>query len=110
MEYSRLSSDGRDGTARRSTLYRDRHPQPEDIFWPIEISNSTLAVDLGIKQEIYAAAGIQEYWVMNLQRSVLVVFRDLTTAGYQSETIFASGKISPLAFSDVSIDLQQLFP
>lgn len=93
----------------RSTLYRDRHPQPEDIFWLIEISNSTLAVDLGIKQKIYAAAGIQEYWVMDLQKSVLVVFRDLTIAGYQSETIFTTGTISPLAFSDVSIDLQQLF-
>jgi hypothetical protein len=33
----------------------------------------------------------------------------LTTAGYQSETIFASGTISPLAFEDVSINLQQLF-
>ncbi len=93
----------------RSTLYRDRHPHPEDIFWLIEISNSTLAVDLGIKQQIYAAAGIKEYWVMNLQRSVLVVFRDLTTVGYQSETIMTSGTISPLAFNDVSIELQQLF-
>jgi Uma2 family endonuclease len=93
----------------RSTLYRDRHPQPADIFWLIEVSNSTLAIDLGIKQEIYAAAGIQEYWVMNLQRSVLVVFRDPTTAGYQSETSFTSGVISPLAFADISIDIQQLF-
>jgi Uma2 family endonuclease len=93
----------------RATLYRDRHPQPEDIFWLIEISNSTLAVDLGIKREIYAAAGIQEYWVMNLQKSLLVVFRDLTTMGHQSETIFSGGTISPLAFKDVSIELQQLF-
>jgi Uma2 family endonuclease len=93
----------------RSTLYKDRLPQVEDIFWLIEVSNSTLAIDLGIKQEIYAEAGIQEYWVMNLRESVLVVCRDLTTAGYQSETSFTSGVISPLAFADISIDIQQLF-
>ena len=93
----------------RSTLYRDRHPDPADIFWLVEISNSTLAIDLGIKKEIYAAAGIQEYWVMNLQESILIVFRDLTTAGYQSEIRFTSGSISPLTFEDISIDIQQLF-
>lgn len=91
------------------TLYRDRHPQPEDIFWLIEVSNSTLARDLGIKKDIYADAGISEYWVMNLQESVLIVFRDLTESGYQLETRFNSGTISPLAFPDLSIDVQRLF-
>jgi Uma2 family endonuclease len=92
-----------------AALYRDRHPQPEDIFWLIEISDSTLAKDLGMKKDIYAAAGIPEYWVMNLQTSVVVVFRDLTTSGYQSETQFNSGTISPVAFPDLSIDVLQLF-
>ena len=91
------------------TRYRDRHPQVSDIFWLIEISNSTLVKDLGIKKDIYADAGISEYWVMNLQESVLVVFRDLTTSGYQSETRLNSGTISPLSFPDISIDVQQLF-
>jgi Uma2 family endonuclease len=91
------------------TLYRDRHPQVSDIFWLIEISNSTLIKDLGMKKDIYADAGIPEYWVMNLQESVLVVFRDLTESGYQSETRLNSGTISPLAFLDVSIDVERLF-
>ncbi len=91
------------------TLYRDRHPQVPDIFWLIEIANSTLVKDLGIKKEIYADAGIPEYWVMNLPESVLVVFRDLTTSGYQSETKFNSGTIAPLAFPDLAIDIQKLF-
>lgn len=92
-----------------TTLYRDRHPQAADIFWLIEVSNSTLIKDLGMKKDIYADAGITEYWVMNLQESVLVVFRDLTASGYQSETRFNSGTISPLAFPDISIDVPRLF-
>jgi Uma2 family endonuclease len=100
----------------RSTLYRDRHPYPEDIFWLIEIANSTLAKDLSMKKDLYANAGITEYWVLNLQASTLVVFRDLTisqggdsaNASYQSETIYTSGLIFPLAFQDLEIDIQQL--
>ena len=92
-----------------AALYRDRHPQVSDIFWLIEVSNSTLIKDLGMKKDIYAKAGITEYWVMNLQESVLIVFRNLTESGYQLETRFNSGTISPLAFSDLSIDVQRLF-
>jgi Uma2 family endonuclease len=91
-----------------STLYRDRHPYPEDIFWLLEIANSTLAKDVGIKKDLYADGGIEEYWVLNLPESVLVVFRDLTTSGYQSTTSLTTGMISPLAFPDISIDIQKL--
>ena len=92
-----------------AVLYRDRHPHVSDIFWLIEVSNSTLIKDLGMKKDIYAKAGISEYWVMNLQESVLIVFRNLTESGYQSENRFDSGTISPLAFPDLSIDVQRLF-
>ena len=92
----------------RVTLYRDRHPHPADILWLIEVANSTLAKDLGMKRDLYASAEIEEYWVLNLQASALVVFRDLTKSGYQAETTFTTGTISPLAFPDLSIDIQQL--
>ena len=90
------------------TLYQTRHPFPEDIFWLIEIANSTLAKDLGVKRELYAQAGIPEYWVMNLQTSELVVFR-LMANEYRSETCLNDGDISPLAFPDLSIDISRLF-
>jgi Uma2 family endonuclease len=92
----------------RSTLYRDRHPYPEDIFWLIEVSDSTLAKDLGVKKDLYASVGIAEYWVINLQESVLIVFGNLTPTGYQSTSSFTSGIISPRAFPHVSIDVQAL--
>jgi Uma2 family endonuclease len=92
----------------RSTLYRDRHPYSEDIFWLIEIANSTLAIDLSIKRDLYADAGIEEYWVINIQTSVLIVFRDLTTDGYQSTTSFTTGTIAPLAFPNLGIDIKWL--
>jgi Uma2 family endonuclease len=91
------------------TLYQNRHPLPADIFWLIEIASSTLAKDLGIKKDIYAQAGIPEYWVMNLQTLELVIFKDLLGDEYRSKVCLSSGNISPLAFPEISIEIARLF-
>jgi Uma2 family endonuclease len=91
------------------TLYQTRHPLPNDVFWLIEIANSTLVKDLGVKRELYAQADIPEYWVMNLQTVELVVFRNLAVNEYQSEICLSNGTISPLAFPDISIEISRLF-
>jgi Uma2 family endonuclease len=92
-----------------NSQYLAHHPYPEDIFWLIEYSNTTLAKDLKDKKQIYAEAGIEEYWVVNLQASELIVFRDRSIDTYQSELKLATGNISPLSFPDVSIFVEKLF-
>lgn len=91
------------------TRYLDRHPYPADVFWLVEYADSTLTKDLNIKQQIYAAAGIREYWVVNLQALELIVFRDMGNAGYETETRFRTGHISPLSFPDIEIEVKRLF-
>lgn len=90
-------------------VYLEHHPYPDNIFWIIEYSNTTLAKDLGIKKTIYAEANIQEYWVVNLKDSQLVVFRNPTPVGFQTALTFAEGMLSPEAFPDLQIEVQQLF-
>ncbi|MGD1716373.1 Uma2 family endonuclease [Dapis sp. BLCC M172] len=89
--------------------YREHHPYPENIFWLIEYSNSTLSKDLEVKSNIYAAAGIPEYWVINLQNWEVVVFRSPTNTGYNSQEILSQGVIVPLAFSDLEVSVERLF-
>jgi Uma2 family endonuclease len=88
--------------------YEQQHPHPENIFWLIEFSNTSLKKDLEIKDKIYAAAGIQEYWVVNLPAKKLVVFRDPIDSDYQSKQTYSTGTISPLAFSDVVVSIDVL--
>jgi Uma2 family endonuclease len=88
--------------------YLSHHPYPENIFWVIEYSNTSLDKDLGVKADIYAEAGIPEYWVVNLKKNTLIVFRDPVNGKYQSQQEFTSGMISPLAFPDVAIDVARL--
>jgi Uma2 family endonuclease len=93
---------------RRSDYYRSHHPYPENIFWVIEYSNTSLEKDLGIKAEIYAKAGIQEYWVVNLKENKLIVFRDPIRGRYQSCREYTQGDIRPIAFPDIVIPVSRL--
>jgi Uma2 family endonuclease len=90
------------------TVYLEHHPYPNDIFWIIEFANTTLNRDLGVKKEIYAAAGIPEYWVVNLQAAELKVFRDLMDGTYRQELTLTSGSIQPRSFSDTIVEVQRL--
>jgi Uma2 family endonuclease len=89
--------------------YLDHHPYPENIFWLIEYSDTTLAKDLGVKKQVYAEAGIQEYWVVDLKNTQLKVFRDLVNNLYQTELTLTDKTISPLFFQDVAVDVRRLF-
>jgi Uma2 family endonuclease len=46
--------------------YATRKPTASDTRLVIEVSDSTLARDRGIKLRSYARAGIAEYWIVNL--------------------------------------------
>ncbi|WP_341525764.1 Uma2 family endonuclease [Nostoc sp. UHCC 0302] len=89
-------------------VYLEHHPYPEDIFWIIEFSQSTLSKDLGDKKDIYAEAGIAEYWVVNLKNSQLLVFRDLKNGQYTTELTLTTDTIVPLAFGDISVQVNRL--
>ena len=78
--------------------YLAHHPYPENIFWLIEYSNSSLDKDLNVKTQIYAAVGIQEYWVVNLKKRQLIVFRDPEETEYATKSTLSKGIINPLAF------------
>ena len=88
--------------------YREHHPYPEDIFWLIEFSDSSLKKDLDPKAKLYAAAGILDYWVVNLNAQQVVVLRNPVNGSYQSEQVLSQGNIFPLAFLDIAVSVQRL--
>ena len=90
------------------TQYLKHHPYPNDIYWLIEVADTTLAYDLGPKKQLYAAEGIQEYWVINVVKKELTVFTDLHNGEFLHQQNLSSGIISPTAFPDVAIDVAVL--
>lgn len=55
----------------RSADYRERHPDAALLV--VEISDSSLPQDRLTKSRIYAAAGVPEYWIVNLRDRCLEV-------------------------------------
>ncbi|MCG8368746.1 MAG: Uma2 family endonuclease [Pseudanabaenales cyanobacterium] len=88
--------------------YLEHHPYPENIFWVVEYSDSSLTKDLEVKPKIYAQAGIPEYWATNLKRMELVVFRDPSDDDYREKRTLIEGDIRPVAFPDVVISVGRL--
>ncbi len=65
-----------DVTVVRGTLddYPDRHPGPAETAIVIEVADTTIGRDRGIKLRSYARAGIPQYWIIDLEnRSIDVL-------------------------------------
>ena len=50
----------------RWNRYVRQRPTPEDVLLVIEVADSSLAKDRGLKARLYAEAGIADYWIVNL--------------------------------------------
>ena len=91
--------------------YADHHPTPEEIVLLVEVADSTLKQDTEVKDKLYAGAGIAEYWVQDLKRDRLHIFRQPMPTGYQSHSILSKdATISPLAFADLVLSVGAIFP
>ncbi|MBD2327510.1 Uma2 family endonuclease [Alkalinema sp. FACHB-956] len=88
--------------------YNDRHPNPNDIFWLIEVANSSLQTDLTLKAALYAQAAIPEYWVIDLADRRFHLLRQPQGDRYQQHTILTTGTVTPLAFPEIAVEVDRL--
>jgi len=93
-------------------------PTPTSALLIVEVSESTLGYDRNHKAHLYAAAGIAEYWIVNLVQRQLEVYRapiaDSTQPfgfRYGTRTILDPvDVVSPLAAPQAQITVADLLP
>lgn len=88
--------------------YRDRHPGSAEIFWIVEVANTSLRTDLDLKTSIYANAEIVEYWVVSLSTQTVTVFREPQEGQYTTAQTFREGSVAPLAFPEIQVSVEKL--
>jgi Uma2 family endonuclease len=88
--------------------YRKHVPAPADVLLLIEVSDSTLAFDRGAKAELYARHGVAEYWVIDVERGVLHVFREPNDGRYGRELTLTPGRL-PIPGLAIEVDLTDAF-
>lgn len=94
----------------RAARYRQSHPTANDVKLAIEVSDSSLQVDLIEKASLYAEAGIPEYWIVDAQGKCVHVFREPEAGKYCSRSVSKVGEqLSPIAPCRTPIDLKDLF-
>lgn len=76
----------------RDDFYSEAHPAAEDILLIVEVADSTLEFDRTIKRDLYAEAGIPEYWIVNLPDRCLEVFRSPLGGAYQQKQLIHAGE------------------
>jgi Uma2 family endonuclease len=88
--------------------YRDRHPSSQDIHLIIEVAYSSLSKDLNEKVEVYAGAGISEYWLVDLFNDRVLVMRQPQAESYQLTQEYTSEMITPLKFPALNVPVELL--
>jgi Uma2 family endonuclease len=96
--------------------YRDAHPARPVLV--VEVAESSLRFDREHKGSLYARAGIQDYWIVNLVDRVLEVYRDpvrdpLGVYGWRYRSLTSLGpsdEVSLLAFPASRLSVADLLP
>lgn len=95
---------------RRVDFYGGKTPEAPDVLLLIEVSDSSLAFDQGVKLNLYARYGVVEYWVVDVEGRRLVTYREPSAKGYLRKTEFeAADAVAPHAFPDLKIAVGQIF-
>jgi Uma2 family endonuclease len=78
----------------------------------VEIADSSLITDTRTKAELYATAGVPDYWVLDVDGRELHVFRDPQPGGtYASHRVLNEEEpMSPLAAPEATITAKDLLP
>jgi Uma2 family endonuclease len=82
--------------------YDTAHPEIVDLV--IEVAESSLAVDRGVKLRLYAACQIPEYWIVNLIDRRVEVYTDPKADTYASTNNYdRDHTLHPVRFPDLEI-------
>lgn len=80
-----------------------------DMLLVVEIADSSLSIDTGIKAAAYASGGVREYWVINARTRSTLIHRDPTADGYTAKfEVPASEPVTPLLAPGLTIQLTDL--
>jgi Uma2 family endonuclease len=89
---------------------RDGHPRSALLV--IEVAGDSLRQDREVTREIYAAAGIPEYWIVDLEGRCVEVHREPAPRTGRYATVFRVSEIdtvAPVAFPDAALSVAALF-
>ncbi len=94
----------------RTDGYRHENPTPADVSLLIEVADASRYRDAKVKLPIYAQADVSEYWIVDVQRTALIVHRQPSGERYANVREFKGDEAtSPLAAPTFSVTPRRIF-
>jgi len=95
----------------KDDFYASKHPGPEDILLIVEVSDSSLKLDLGTKARLYAETGVLEYWIADIPNDCMFAYSDIHEKAYRNVRQYRRGdSIAPLLLPEFRIVIDNLLP
>lgn len=95
----------------REDRYGSRRPHAEDVVLLVEVSDSSLRYDRNTKLPLYAASGIREVWIVDLQHDVIESHQGPIPDGYRTTRRFRPGEsLAPAALPDLELQVSRIIP
>lgn len=110
-----------------TTLYvsEDEFLEPDFLFWPrsiplkdvtaasahfiVEVADTSIGYDLGVKAEVYARVRLRELWVINAETLVTTIHREPGPAGYaDTQKLGPHDLLEPLQAPQLAVRLGTL--
>ena len=88
----------------RKPDFSRRHPNGDELSLVIEVADTTFRSDSTTKRDLYARAGVPEYWVLDINSRRVLVHRqlDTQTAAYAGIQSYAENEtVSAIAVSSI---------
>jgi Uma2 family endonuclease len=93
----------------RAKSYNRERPRIADLLLLIEVSDSSVSKDRNRKRKLYAQAGIADYWIVNIPKRQIEVFRDPQGDNYATKlTIRGDDELTPLCRPKAKLTLSEL--
>jgi Uma2 family endonuclease len=91
---------------------------PTSAVLVVEVADTSLFIDTTKKAELYATAGVPDYWVIDLENRRLLVFRDpaplpagLGATAYRTQLTFGpNDSVAPLSAPNAPVKVADLLP
>lgn len=88
----------------RPDFYAEAHPGPEDVLLVIEVAETSADSDRSVKIPLYARAGIQSAWIVDLSTGGIEAYAEPMPDGYRRFRRIQRGQtISLGAFPEVTL-------
>ena len=89
--------------------YSQGHPKPEDVLLLIEVSDTTVESDRGVKLPLYARSGIREVWIVDLPARSVETYSEPEGDSYaKTGLVGLDGELSPAALGDVALSVREI--